>query len=87
MLLSDKLKEQEKLEIIEREYNIPANRELREEVTTMCNLSDGIEERATEKIILKMYNRGDTLEQIAEVTDVSEEDIEEIIRENDLLLV
>ena len=86
-LLSDKLKEQEKLEILEREYNIPVNRELREEVTTMCNLSEGIEERATEKIILKMYNRGDTLEQIAEVTDVSEEDIERIVRKKDLLLV
>ncbi len=90
-LLSDRLREQEKLEIIEREYNIPINREFRKEVTTMCNLSDGIEERATarvtEKIILKMYNRGYTLEQIAEVTDVSEEAIEEIIREKDLLLV
>ena len=98
-LLSDKLKEQEKLEIIEREYNIPINRELREEVTTMCNLSDGIEERAAARatkkataetrkaIILKMYNRGDTLEQIAEVTDVSEEDIERIVRKKDLLLV
>ena len=94
-LLSDKLKEQEKLEILEREYNIPINREFREEVTTMCDLSDGIEERAVEKataetrkaIILKMYNRGDTLEQIAEVTDVSEEDIERIVRKKELLLV
>ncbi len=90
-LLSDRLREQEKLEIIEREYNIPINREFRKEVTTMCNLSDGIEERAaaraTEKIILKMYNRGYPLEQIAEVTDVSEEDIERIVRKKDLLLV
>ena len=57
----------------------------------MCNLSDGIEERGAERarkaIVLKMYNRGDTLEQIAEVTDISEEAIEEIIREKDLLLV
>ena len=57
----------------------------------MCNLSDGIEERGAERareaIILNMYNKGYTLEQIAEVTDVSEEAIEEIIREKDLLLV
>ena len=90
-LLSDKLQEQEKLEILEQEYNIPVNREIREEVTTMCNLSDGIEERGAERareaIILNMYNKGYTLEQIAEVTDVSEEAIEEIIREKDLLLV
>ena len=90
-LLSDKLQEQEKLEILEQEYNIPVNNDYREEVTTMCNLSDGIEkrgaERAREAIILNMYNKGYTLEQIAEVTDVSEEAIEEIIREKDLLLV
>ena len=90
-LLSDKLQEQEKLEILEQEYNIPVNNDYREEVTTMCNLSDGIEERGAERareaIILNMYNKGYTLEQIAEVTDVSEEAIEEIIREKDLLLV
>ena len=90
-LLSDKLQEQEKLEIPEQEYNIPVNNDYREEVTTMCNLSDGIEERGAERareaIILNMYNKGYTLEQIAEVTDVSEEAIEEIIREKDLLLV
>lgn len=34
-----------------------------------------------------MYNRGDTLEQIAEVTDISKDAIEEIIREKDLVLL
>ena len=45
-LLSTELKEQEKLDIIEHEHNIPISNELREDVRIMCNLSTGIEERA-----------------------------------------
>ena len=68
-LLSSELKEQEKLDIIEHEYNIPISQEFREDVRIMCNLSTGIEERATEratkkatektseKFILNMYKR------------------------------
>ena len=91
MLLSDKLKEQEKLEIIEREYNIPVNREFREEVTTMCNLSEGIEERATERgaekatqrMILSMYENDLSLELISLISKMSIEEIERIINENE----
>ena len=90
-LVSNKLGEQEKLEIIEQEYNIPISNEFREEVITMCNLSDGIEERATERtketIVLNMYKKGYSLEQIAEVTDIDVEAIETIIKKNDLVLV
>ena len=65
-LLSSELKEQEKLDIIEHEYNIPISQEFREDVRIMCNLSTGIEERATEratektseKFILNMYKKG-----------------------------
>ena len=65
-LLSGELKEQEKLDIIEHEYNIPISQEFREDVRIMCNLSTGIEERATEratektseKFILNMYKKG-----------------------------
>ena len=38
-LLSSELKEQEKLDIIEHEYNIPISQEFREDVSIMCNLS------------------------------------------------
>ena len=86
-LVSNRLGEQEKLEIIEQEYNIPISNEFREEVTTMCNLSDGIEERTKETIALNMYKKGYSLEQIAEVTDIDVEAIETIIKKNDLVLV
>ena len=90
-LVSNKLGEQEKLDIIEREYNIPINNEFREEVTTMCNLSDGIEERAEERatertektIVLNMYENDFSLEQISLATKKSIEEIERIIEKNE----
>ena len=83
-LLSSGLKEQEKLDIIEHEYNIPVSNEIREDVRVMCNLSTGIEERATEKtsekFILNMYKKGYTLEQIADVAEISVDAVEAVIQ-------
>ena len=83
-LLSGELKEQEKLDIIEHEYNIPISQEFREDVRIMCNLSTGIEERATEKtsekFILNMYKKGYTLDQIADVAETGVDEVEAIIK-------
>ena len=56
-LLSSELKEQEKLDIIEHEYNIPISQEFREDVRIMCNLSTGIEERATERATKRLLKK------------------------------
>lgn len=86
-LLSSELKEQEKLDIIEHEYNIPISSELREDVRIMCNLSIGIEEKATEKtsekFILNMYKKGYTLDQIADVAETSVEVVEAVIKKKE----
>lgn len=94
-LLSSELKEQEKLDIIEHEYNIPISQEFREDVRIMCNLSTGIEERATEratkkatektseKFILNMYKKGYTLDQIADAVGVSVDEVEAIIKKKE----
>lgn len=82
-LLSSELKEQEKLDIIEHEYNIPISNEFREDVRIMCNLSTGIEEKATEKFILNMYKKGYTLDQIADVAETSVEVVESIIKKKE----
>ena len=83
-LLSSELKEQEKLDIIEHEYNIPISQEFREDVRIMCNLSTGIEERATEKtsekFILNIYKKGYTLDQIADVAETGVDEVEAIIK-------
>ena len=94
-LLSSELKEQEKLDIIEHEYNIPISQEFREDVRIMCNLSTGIEERATEratkkatektseKFILNMYKKGYTLDQIADVAETGVDEVETIIKKKE----
>ena len=94
-LLSSELKEQEKLNIIEHEYNIPISQEFREDVRIMCNLSTGIEERATEratkkatektseKFILNMYKKGYTLDQIADVAETGVDEVEAIIKKKE----
>ena len=94
-LLSSELKEQEKLDIIKHEYNIPISQEFREDVRIMCNLSTGIEERATEratkkatektseKFILNMYKKGYTLDQIADVAEIGVDEVEAIIKKKE----
>ena len=86
-LISSELKEQEKLDIIEHEYNIPTSQEFREDVRIMCNLSTGIEERATEKtsekFILNMYKKGYTLDQIADVAETDVDEVEAIIKKKE----
>lgn len=83
----------EKLGIIGKEYNIPLDDKIREEVNAMCNLSQAILERGeargeargktmAENIFIKnMYKKGYKLEQIADVTEKSIEEIEVIIEE------
>ena len=79
-LLSSELKEQGKLDIIEHEYNIPISSEFREDVSVMCNLSQGIVDDAKAEIILNMFKKGYTLEQIADVTEKSISEIEKIVK-------
>jgi hypothetical protein len=59
-------------------------------VDTMCNLSQGIVDRVTErtsaKFILSMYKKGYTLEQIADIAEISEAEVEAIIRKNESVM-
>ena len=82
-LLSMELSVNEKLSIMENEYNIPVDDRIREDVSAMCNLSQGILERGEAKgeakIIFKMYEKGYTIEQIADVTEKSVEEVKTMI--------
>jgi len=61
----------------------------------MCNLSQKIKETGIEMgkremiitMIIKMYNKGYTIAQIADVAEMTEEQIEDIIRREELLKV
>ena len=79
-LLSKSLTQSEKLNIIEKEYDIPLEEDLRKDVRVMCNLSQGIVDDTKAEIIMNMYKKGYTLEQIADVTEKSISEIEEIIK-------
>jgi len=94
-LLSRELTVDEKLSIIGNEYDIPIEENMRKDVSAMCNLGEGIEEKGIaigrEKgriegriegeagLILKMYKNGLSAEQIASATDKQLEEVKEII--------
>ena len=81
----------EKINIIKNEYEINVENNLRKDVSDMCNLSQGLVEegRAEERaeIIIKMYNKGFTVEEIAETIDKDVEEVKEIIEAKTLSLV
>lgn len=85
-LFSKELSVDEKLNIIEREYDIPVEDEIRKDVNIMCNLSQGIREDANAEFIMNMYKKGYTLEQIAEVAGKSIEEIKTIIEKKETVL-
>lgn len=63
-----------------RVSNIPTSKEFREDVRIMCNLSQGIVDDTKAEIILNMFKKGYTLEQIADVTEKSISEIEKIVK-------
>lgn len=90
-LLSSNLEVEEKLDIIEKEYDIPIEDDIREEVEEMCNLSQGIKEKAFEggyaegkqngyaEAICMMYKSGLPIEQIAEIIKMSTDRVKELL--------
>ena len=85
-LLSKKLTSDEKLDIIEREFDIPIEDSLRKDVSVMCNLSQGIRDDANAEFIMSMYQKGYTLEQIADVAEKSVEEIKAVIEKREPVL-
>ena len=73
-LLSETLREEEKLDILKNEYHIPMEKSIEEDVKVMCNLSEGIEERGIIKgrtellkqLVQKKLAKGQSMEVIAE---------------------
>ena len=89
-LLSQKLTPNEKFNIIEKEYNIPLEEDIRRDVSVMCNLSQGIVDdtkvEVITNIVLNMYEKGYTFEQIADVTEKSIAEVEAIIKKKESVL-
>ena len=89
-LLSKKLTSDEKLNIIETEYDIPIEDSLRKDVSVMCNLSQGIREDATDeanaKIIMNMHRDGYSSEQIARIVEKTIDEVEAVIKKREPVL-
>lgn len=94
-MFSNELSQQQKMKIMEQEYHIPMEESFKEEVSIMCNLSQGIKEagiaegreagivegkqREIEKVILNMHKKGYSLEQIMDATELEAAELETII--------
>ena len=94
-LLSRELTIDEKLDIIGNEYDIPLDENFRKDMSTMCNLSQGVKEEGIAigrregleegrreghaELIAKMYKNGLSIEQIASATDKTVEEVRAII--------
>ena len=94
-LLSRELTIDEKLDIIGNEYDIPLEENFRKDMSTMCNLSQGVKEEGIAigrregleegrreghaELITKMYKNGLSIEQIASATDKTIEEVKTII--------
>lgn len=94
-LLSRELTIDVKLDIIGNEYDIPLEENFRKDMSTMCNLSQGVKEEGIAigrregleegrreghaELITKMYKNGLSIEQIASATDKTVEEVRAII--------
>ena len=86
-ILSSDLEIENKLNILELEYDIPLENDIKEEMREMCNLSQGIKEEAFEegkkqiliRMITKMHESKFSLEQIAAIAEISVEKVKEIV--------
>ena len=95
-LLSSKLSVVDKLQILGGEFGIPTKGDIGKEVESMCNLSMAVKEEGWREglaeghakglaeglaiIILNMFRKGFTVEQIADIADKTEAEIESIIK-------
>jgi hypothetical protein len=86
-LLSKGITQNEKLNIIGNEYDIPLEDDFRKELGSMCNLSQGIVEETEEKIIMNMCESNFTVDQIALATRKTVEEIQEIIENHQAVTV
>lgn len=96
-LFSQVLTQEERLELLDKEYNIPIEDSIRKDVSVMCNLSQGIKEagiaegmekgiaegmeKGKAEVVLNMHNNGFTLEQIVIATGMNIEEIKAVIVE------
>ena len=93
VLLSMEMKAKDKITIMEAEYGIPVEDDIREEVNIMCNLGEGLaenymkqgieegKEQIKKSVILNMYADGVSMENIIKWADADENLVKAVIAE------
>ena len=76
----------EKLGIMEKEYNIAVDDRIREDVSAMCNLSQGIKDNTLAEVIMTMHEKGYSSAQIAEIVKKTIEEVEAVIKKREPVL-
>ena len=91
VLLSQTIKARTKINQLETEFDIPMQNDMGEELSQMCNLSDYVEELGVKKgieqgreqlltqLIMKKYEKGRSIAEIADALEESEDTIHKII--------
>lgn len=82
-LLSMELSVDEKIGIMEKEYSIAVDDRIREDVSAMCNLSQGIRDNTLAEVIMTMHEKGYTSVQIAEIVKKTIEEVEAVIKKRE----
>lgn len=98
VLFADKMTKEEKIEILEREYQIPMDEKLEKELEIMCNLGQGVLERGLKRgieqgieqgielgkiqFIISMHDEGYAIDKIAKVAKMNQTSVKKIIKEN-----
>jgi anthranilate phosphoribosyltransferase len=72
---------------MEKEYNIAVDDRIREDVSAMCNLSQGIRDNTLAEVIMTMHEKGYTSAQIAEIVKKTMEEVEAVIKKREPVLV
>ena len=89
VLVSSDKKADEKKAILENEFQIPMTENLEEEVETMCNLSDGVEQKGIQKgiekktytVVLNMLKANESIEKICRYTGCDEAFVKRVQKE------
>lgn len=97
--ISNSLTARERLDIIEKKFNIPLTKELEGGVNYMSNLGEGIREaafkdgeasgeaRGKAQLIKTMYNNNVSCEEIARMTNINLEDVKKAVYGSELVSV
>ncbi len=84
-LFLPEIPQEERITILENEYDIPVEENFRKDVNVMCNLSQGVKEygmmEEKVKVILKMHQKNYTTAEISDIVDIPEDEVQRIIEE------